>query len=158
MIPYPDGTNSSDYDFVVGHLITQGWNGMTVGAMEYFNPDKTDEGLKIHIKSASPFVVGWKQIQADTPEPGDNGGNDNDGNDDGDDEVLVAQEPTTAQQETKPAPAVTTPATAESTKQEASGAATGDNAAQRIPALMIISLISAIAATAALSDKRRRNR
>ena len=158
VIPYPDGTNSSDYDFVVGHLITQGWNGMTVGAMEYFNPDKTDEGLKIHIKSASPFVVGWKQIQADTPEPGDNGGNDNDGNDDGDDEVLVAQEPTTAQQETKPAPAVTTPATAESTKQEASGAATGDNAAQRIPALMIISLISAIAATAALSDKRRRNR
>lgn len=25
-------------------------------------PEKTDDGLKIHITSASPFVIGWKRL------------------------------------------------------------------------------------------------
>lgn len=63
LIPYPENTNGSDYDFVIGHLNTMGVNGTKVGEMEYFNPTKTSDGLKIHIKSASPFVIGWKQIE-----------------------------------------------------------------------------------------------
>ena len=31
--------------------------------MEYFTPEKTKEGLKIHITSTSPFVIAWKQIE-----------------------------------------------------------------------------------------------
>lgn len=65
VIPYPEGTNKSDYDFVVGHLITMGANGSVPGTMEYYKPQKTLSGLQIHINSASPFVIGWKEAEVD---------------------------------------------------------------------------------------------
>lgn len=43
-------------------LITIDTNGGTPGTMEFFVPVKTDDGLKIHITSASPFAIGWKQL------------------------------------------------------------------------------------------------
>lgn len=43
-------------------LITTDTNGGTPGTMEFFVPEKTDDGLKIHITSASPFAIGWKQL------------------------------------------------------------------------------------------------
>ena len=61
VIPYPEGVDKDKNDFVVGHLITMGNNGSEIGRMEYYAPVKTEEGLKIHITSASPFVVGWKE-------------------------------------------------------------------------------------------------
>ncbi len=63
-IPYPEGIDRDKYDFVIGHLITMGINGAEIGSMEYYNPVKTEEGLQIHITSASPFIVGWKEIEA----------------------------------------------------------------------------------------------
>ena len=63
-IPYPEGIDRDKYDFVIGHLITMGINGAEIGSMEYYNPVKTDDGLKIHITSASPFIIGWKEIEA----------------------------------------------------------------------------------------------
>ncbi|MBQ2803634.1 MAG: hypothetical protein IJF07_07025, partial [Lachnospiraceae bacterium] len=61
VIPYPEGTNSAEYSFVIGHLITMGCNGMKVGDMEFFNPQEIGKGLQIHIMSASPFVVAWEK-------------------------------------------------------------------------------------------------
>ena len=65
VIPYPKGTNASGYDFVITHLVTMACNGAVPGSVEYFKPEKTAEGLKIHIKSASPFAVGWVAKESD---------------------------------------------------------------------------------------------
>lgn len=62
ILPYPEGTNKNDYDFRVSHLITQDWNGQTAGTMEYPAVTKLDEGLKVHVLSASPFGVYWKKV------------------------------------------------------------------------------------------------
>lgn len=61
MIPYPEGIDKDNYDFIIGHLITSNVNGAASGTMEFFEPEKTADGLKIHITSASPFIIGWKQ-------------------------------------------------------------------------------------------------
>lgn len=65
LIPYPAETDKDNYDFIIGHLITMGCNGQTVGTMEYLSPEKTVDGLKVHIYSASPFVIGWKEKAQD---------------------------------------------------------------------------------------------
>lgn len=62
ILPYPEGTNKADYDFVVGHMPCTDWNGTTPGVMEYPEVTKTDEGLKVHVSSASPFAVSWTEI------------------------------------------------------------------------------------------------
>ncbi|MCI6021232.1 MAG: hypothetical protein MRZ64_06025, partial [[Bacteroides] pectinophilus] len=64
IIPYPAGIDPAANDFVIGHLIAHGYNNAKVGSMEYFTPQKTEQGLKIHVMSASPFVVAWKEIPA----------------------------------------------------------------------------------------------
>ena len=61
VIPYPEGIDKDNYDFIIGHLITSNVNGAASGTMEFFEPEKTADGLKIHITSASPFIIGWKQ-------------------------------------------------------------------------------------------------
>lgn len=61
LIPYPEGIDKDNYDFIIGHLITSNVNGAASGTMEFFEPEKTADGLKIHITSASPFIIGWKQ-------------------------------------------------------------------------------------------------
>ena len=72
ILPYPEGTNKNDYDFTVSHLITQDWNGQVPGTMEYPEVTKTEEGLKIHVLSASPFAIAWKPVGTDKPaEPDD---------------------------------------------------------------------------------------
>ena len=60
VLPYPENTSRDGFDFVIGHLIVSGDN---AGKMEYFDPEKTEEGLKIIITSASPFVIGWKAVE-----------------------------------------------------------------------------------------------
>ena len=60
VLPYPENTSRDGFDFVIGHLIVSGDN---AGEMEYFDPEKTEEGLKIIITSASPFVIGWKAVE-----------------------------------------------------------------------------------------------
>ncbi len=75
VLPYPEGTNKNDYDFTVSHLITKGWNGQIPGTVEYPEVTKTDEGLKVHVLSASPFAVAWKSNGKDT-DNGNNSGSD----------------------------------------------------------------------------------
>ena len=39
---------------------------------------KTDEGLKLHVMSASPFAVAWKSIAVETPDDSDDDDDDSD--------------------------------------------------------------------------------
>lgn len=84
ILDYPENTNKENYDFVIGHLITLACNGCTPGTMEFLDPEETDAGLKIHINSASPFVIAWKYLGGNNGDD-NNGGGDKDGiRDDGD--------------------------------------------------------------------------
>lgn len=78
ILPYPQGTNKEDYDFTVSHLITQSWNGQVPGTIEYPEVAKTEEGLKLHVMSASPFAVAWKSIAVETPDDSDDDDDDSD--------------------------------------------------------------------------------
>ena len=59
-LPYPYGTAGSTHDFVVAHLMT---TGAKAGQIEYPAVTKTDDGIKIHVTSASPFAIGFKKIE-----------------------------------------------------------------------------------------------
>lgn len=83
VIPYPTGTNASNYDFVITHLVTMACNDMVPGSLEYFRPAKTDQGLKIHIKSASPFAVGWVEKSNDNDDDDDTPSQNPEGNNNG---------------------------------------------------------------------------
>lgn len=70
VLPYPEGTNGTDYDFVVSHLITISCNGLQAGDVVNETVTKTADGLEMIIKSASPFAVGWYRVNSsETPEP-----------------------------------------------------------------------------------------
>ena len=59
-LPYPDGTNAADYDFVVTHMVTVAMNDLAVGAVETPAVTKTADGLRFTVKSLSPVAVSWK--------------------------------------------------------------------------------------------------
>ena len=91
VLPYPEGTNRAEYNFAVSHLITMNCNGLQAGDVVNETVTKTDAGLEMIIKSASPFVIGWYKIGSEqpeqpeqpvTPEPGQD-------DDDEDDEDVV---------------------------------------------------------------------
>ncbi len=86
LLPYPQNTNAKDYDFVVSHLVVMGCNGKEPGSLEYLKPRKTNSGLLVHVMSASPFTVGWSEMQQ--PETPDNNNENNDNNVNDDDDVV----------------------------------------------------------------------
>ncbi len=59
-LPYPDGTNAADYDFVVTHMVTVTMNDLVVGAVETPAVTKTADGLRFTVKSLSPVAVSWR--------------------------------------------------------------------------------------------------
>ncbi len=61
-LPYPDGTNATDYDFVVTHMLTQAINGMEPGQVETPAVTKTGNGLQFTVNSLSPVAVSWKAV------------------------------------------------------------------------------------------------
>ena len=72
LIPYPSGTSGSTHRFGVSHLIVLGCNGKAPGSIEYLTPSTQDDGLKVHVSSASPFTVVYEALsgasQATKPE------------------------------------------------------------------------------------------
>lgn len=71
-LPYPDGTNAADYDFVVTHMATVAMNGLAVGDVETPAVTETAEGLQFTVYSLSPVAVSWKAIPKEqnvTPTP-----------------------------------------------------------------------------------------
>ena len=59
-LPYPEGTNAADYDFVVTHMATVAMNDLAVGEVETPAVTKTADGLRFTVKSLSPVAVSWK--------------------------------------------------------------------------------------------------
>ena len=62
-LPYPDGTNAADYDFVVTHMATVAMNGLGVGEVETPAVTKTEKGLQFTVRSLSPVAVSWSKIE-----------------------------------------------------------------------------------------------
>lgn len=155
VIPYPAGV-SHDYEFIVGHLIIMGCNGAVPGTIEYYTPQKVDRGLKIHINSASPFIVAWKEVkQAEPDNGGGNSGDSGDSDDSEDEPILVVKNdiaaalPSAVVQEVKePEPATASDAS--------TGADTSDNIGTRIPALMFIIILAAGIALISMNTGRKK--
>ena len=63
VLKYPEGTNGEEYNFVVTHLITMDCNGLAAGQVIEEPYVKTEAGLELSIKSASPFAIGWNRIE-----------------------------------------------------------------------------------------------
>jgi hypothetical protein len=63
VLPYPQGTNGDDYDFVVTHMFGADGDGHKAGDVETLAVAKTAEGLRVTVKSLSPFGVAWKAVE-----------------------------------------------------------------------------------------------
>ncbi len=61
VIPYPTGTNKTDYDFTVAHMLTIDMGGMRVGNIEIPDITFTDDGLEVTLMGLSPVMVGYKK-------------------------------------------------------------------------------------------------
>lgn len=60
LLPYPQGTGKSGYEFVVVHVFTTDDFGKKVGNMESPSVTKTTDGLQVTTTGLSPILIGWK--------------------------------------------------------------------------------------------------
>lgn len=60
IIPYPNGTNGTDYIFTVQHMISHGAN---AGIVETLTYTALSDGLQCRFNSLSPVAVGYKAIE-----------------------------------------------------------------------------------------------
>lgn len=65
-LPYPDGTNATDFDFVVTHMLTTG----TPGAVETLAVTKAENGLQFTVHSLSPIAISWQKRTEQTAQAG----------------------------------------------------------------------------------------
>jgi len=61
ILPYPEGTNASSFNFVITHMFTTGEKAGTTENLSYI---KTPEGLQVHVSSLSPFAIGYVELPA----------------------------------------------------------------------------------------------
>lgn len=60
LLPYPEGTGISGYEFVVVHVFTTDDFGKKVGNIESPSVTKTTDGLQVTTTGLSPIMIGWK--------------------------------------------------------------------------------------------------
>lgn len=60
LLPYPEGTGISGYEFVVVHVFTADDFDKKVGNMESPSVTKTTDGLQVTTTGLSPIMIGWK--------------------------------------------------------------------------------------------------
>ena len=60
LLPYPEGTGMSGYEFVVVHVFTTDDFDKKVGNMESPYVTKTTDGLQVTTTGLSPIMIGWK--------------------------------------------------------------------------------------------------
>lgn len=65
-LPYPEGTNAADYDFLVTHMFTVAMNGRTPGQVETPAVQETAEGIRFTVTSLSPVMLSWKVSEKPT--------------------------------------------------------------------------------------------
>ena len=61
LLPYPEGTGKTGYEFVAVHVFTTTDFGKTVGNMESPIVTKTADGLQVTTTGLSPIMIGWKE-------------------------------------------------------------------------------------------------
>lgn len=66
VLPYPDGTNGTDYIFTVQHMIS---HGPDAGTVEELRCTAVKQGLECRFTSLSPVAIGWRI--KDDPKPDD---------------------------------------------------------------------------------------
>ena len=64
LLPYPEGTGMSGYEFVVVHVFTTDDFGKKVGNMESPSVTKATDGLQVTTTGLSPIMIGWKDGSA----------------------------------------------------------------------------------------------
>lgn len=64
LLPYPEGTGMSGYEFVVVHVFTADDFDKKVGNMESPSVTKTTDGLQVTTTGLSPIMIGWKDGSA----------------------------------------------------------------------------------------------
>ena len=60
LLPYPEGTGMSGYEFVVVHVFTTDDFDKKAGNMESPSVTKTTDGLQVTTTGLSPIMIGWK--------------------------------------------------------------------------------------------------
>lgn len=60
ILPYPEGTNGSNYVFTIQHMVSHGPNAGTIETLRYAS---TSLGLQCRFTSLSPVAVGYKAIE-----------------------------------------------------------------------------------------------
>ena len=60
LLPYPNGTGRTGYEFVAVHTFTTADFGKKTGGMESPQVTKTADGLQITTTGLSPILIGWK--------------------------------------------------------------------------------------------------
>lgn len=64
LLPYPEGTGMSGYEFVVVHVFTTDDFDKKAGNMESPSVTKTTDGLQVTTTGLSPIMIGWKDGSA----------------------------------------------------------------------------------------------
>lgn len=62
-IPYPEGTDKDNYDFIVTHMFISDMNGFKAGEVEVPPVTKAEEGIEVTFNGLSPVSVSWKEIE-----------------------------------------------------------------------------------------------
>jgi pectate lyase len=151
VLPYPAGAVGRNAEFLIGHLVVMGYNDVAPGTMEYFTPQTTEDGLKIHINSASPFVIGWKEIDTSAaPVPDSNDGDSDETTIEETTAEIVTAENTTVEENTA-TEAVTEPDEAPAQ----SSPATGDAKGAAINIFVMLLLAAGMAFLIAVNSRKR---
>lgn len=77
VLPYPAGTNATEFDFVVTHMLTQDVGGKRAGEVEIPKVTKTEKGLQFTLTSLSPVAISWTEKTTSgtiLPQTGDDSG------------------------------------------------------------------------------------
>lgn len=81
VMPYPEGTNSAEFDFQAAHLFTTTMNGHRAGEIENPIVVALPEGLQMKVNGLSPIALSWtrKQTPANNGNSGGSAGNEEHG-------------------------------------------------------------------------------
>ena len=63
-LPYPEGTNADEYDFVVTHMFDEDVNGHHAGEVETPEVTESENGISFRLMGTSPVMIGYKKVAA----------------------------------------------------------------------------------------------
>lgn len=150
ILPYPKGTNGTDYIFSVAHMLTVSMNGMEAGDIETPAVTITERGLQVTLKGLSPVMIAYTQKAAeptvpDTTKPS----------------VPDVTEPAVPETTEPSVPDVTEPTVpdvTEPTVPETTKPGTPETGDAMMPAMLLGMMLLTAAAAAYLAERKKRMR